>query len=109
MPAPDNYIGPEKVFGTSAVPDENDELLPIVNTITDCDNFVPSRHKKDDKKPTILDIPESLKMASAFFMSFIIYYIMLLIISKGAMSPYMERSLFLDILGNQFYYNYKYL
>ena len=52
---------------------------------------------------------ESLKMASAFFMSFIIYYIMLLIISKGAMSPYMERSLFLDILGNQFYYNYKYL
>ena len=52
---------------------------------------------------------ESLKMASAFFMSFIIYYIMRLIISKGAMSPYMERSLFLDILGNQFYYNYKYL
>lgn len=67
MPAPDNYIGPEKVFGTSVVPDENDELLPIVNTITDCDNFVPSRHKKDDKKPTIVDMPESLKTAIKCF------------------------------------------
>lgn len=67
LPAPDNYIGPEKVFGTSVVPDENDELLPIVNTITDCDNFVPSGHKKDDKKPTIADMPESLKTAIKCF------------------------------------------
>ena len=67
LPAPDNYIGPEKVFGTSAVPEENDELLPIVNTLTDSDSFIPPRHKKDDDKPTIYDLPESLKVAIKCF------------------------------------------
>ena len=60
IPAPDNYIGPEKVFGTSVVPDEdNDDLLPIVNTISDYEEFVPTGHKKDAPKPTFDDIPES--------------------------------------------------
>ena len=67
LPAPDNYIGPEKVFGTSAIPDENDDLLPIVNTVDDSDYFVPPKHRKDDDMPTIYDMPESLKTAIKCF------------------------------------------
>lgn len=66
--SPETYIGPEKVFGTSVIPDEdNDDLLPIVNAIKDYDSFVPSGHKKDSPKPTFNDIPESLKTAMKCF------------------------------------------
>ena len=67
LPAPDNYIGPEKVFGTSANPDGNEDLLPIVFPVTDSDTFVPAGHKRDDPKPTMDDIPESLKTAIKCF------------------------------------------
>lgn len=67
IPAPSNYIGPEKVFGFS--PLEEDEtsntVLPIVNRINDYQDFVPNRHKKDDQKPSSL--PESLKRAIRSF------------------------------------------
>lgn len=67
IPAPSNYIGPEKVFGFS--PLEEDEtsntVLPIVNRINDYSDFVPDRHKKDDQKPSSL--PESLKRAIRCF------------------------------------------
>ena len=67
IPAPSNYIGPEKVFGFS--PLEEDEtsntVLPIVNRINDYRDFVPDRHKKDDQKPSSL--PESLKIAIRCF------------------------------------------
>jgi hypothetical protein len=67
--APTNYIGPEKVFGTSIVPDENnDEILPIVFPINDYHNFVPEKHKIDKaKKICYDDIPESLKTAVKCF------------------------------------------
>ena len=67
LPAPDNYIGPEKVFGTSAIPEENDDLLPIVNTVDDSGYFVPPKHRKDDDMPSIYDMPESLKTAIKCF------------------------------------------
>ena len=67
LPAPDNYIGPEKVFGTSAEPDGNEALLPIVFPVTDSDTFVPARHRRDDPKPTVDDIPESLRTAIKCF------------------------------------------
>jgi hypothetical protein len=68
IPAPTNYIGPEKVFGTSLIPDDtNNDLLPIVCPIKDYDFFVPQGHKKDDDKPTFSDIPESLKTAVKCF------------------------------------------
>lgn len=68
LPAPTNYIGPEKVFGTSVIPDdENNDLLPIVNPIIDSEKFVPQGHKKDDYKPEYRDIPESLKTAVKCF------------------------------------------
>lgn len=67
IPAPSNYIGPEKIFGFS--PLEEDEtsntVLPIVNRIDDYRDFVPDRHKKDDQKPSSL--PESLKRAIRCF------------------------------------------
>ncbi|MDD2285094.1 MAG: Z1 domain-containing protein [Paludibacter sp.] len=66
--APTNYIGPEKVFGTTIIPDDtNNDLLPIVFPIKDYDFFVPQGHKKDDDKPTFSDIPESLKTAVKCF------------------------------------------
>lgn len=68
LPAPSNYIGPEKVFGTSIVPDDsNDDVLPIVFKISDYSNFVPEGHKKEDAKPSFCDIPESLKTAVKCF------------------------------------------
>lgn len=67
IPTPNNYIGPDKIFGTGINPDEDENLLPIVNSITDADNFVPTGHRKDDAKPSYDDIPESLKTAIKCF------------------------------------------
>ena len=67
IPAPSNYIGPERVFGFSPLSEDevSDDVLPIVNRIEDYKNFVPDKHKKDDQLPTIL--PESLKIAIRCF------------------------------------------
>lgn len=66
LPAPSNYIGPDKIFGTSLESDEtNDDLLPIVRKIDDYGSFFPDRHKRDDSKPK--DLPESLKTAIKCF------------------------------------------
>ena len=68
LPAPDNYIGPEKVFGTSVIPDKsNDDLLPIVKTITDYAGFIPEKHKKNDPLPSYDQIPDSLRTAIKCF------------------------------------------
>lgn len=68
IPAPSNYIGPEKVFGTSVDDvDDSTPTLPIVIPITDYTNFVPDRHHKDDPKPDYEDIPESLSTAIKAF------------------------------------------
>ncbi|MDO6809884.1 Z1 domain-containing protein [Zobellia galactanivorans] len=67
IPAPSNYIGPEKVFGFSPLEEDeiSNDVLPIVNRINDYQDFVPDRHKKDDQKPSSL--PESLKRAIRCF------------------------------------------
>jgi hypothetical protein len=66
LPAPTNYIGPDKIFGTSIIPDDtDDDLLPIVRPINDFVTFVPDKHKMDDDKPTVL--PDSLKLAIKCF------------------------------------------
>ncbi len=67
IPAPSNYIGPEKIFGFNFVEDnqESDIVLPIINRINDYDTFVPDRHKKDDQLPTKL--PDSLKCSIRCF------------------------------------------
>jgi hypothetical protein len=60
LPAPSNYLGPERVFGLRADdPDETGvERLPIYRSVDDHDAWVPARHKKDwvpsDQLPTSL-------------------------------------------------------
>lgn len=68
IPAPSNYIGPEKVFGIEVLEDDNDEndsVLPIVNRVDDYRDFIPNGHKKDDQFPT--ELPASLKTAIKCF------------------------------------------
>jgi hypothetical protein len=67
IPAPSNYIGPDKVFGFEPLEDGEEpvDTLPIVHKITDYQTFVPDRHKIDDQMPVM--IPESLKTAIKSF------------------------------------------
>lgn len=66
LPSPSNYIGAEKIFGTSLEADEtNDDLLPIVRKIDDYIKLFPDKHKKDDTIPA--DLPESLRTAIKCF------------------------------------------
>ncbi len=67
IPAPSNYIGPNKIFGFEPLEDDEDKdfVLPIVRRIDDYVAFVPNGHKKDDPMPT--QLPESLKRAIRSF------------------------------------------
>ena len=67
LPAPSNYIGPNKVFGFE--PLEEDEVpnstLPIVHRIEDAQNFIPQGQDRDLPLPASL--PNSLKLAIKCF------------------------------------------
>lgn len=65
LPAPDNYIGPSKIFGTSLDVNENDDLLPICHKITDYETIFPKTQKIDGNLPEIL--PQSLITAIECF------------------------------------------
>ncbi len=67
IPAPSNYIGPDKIFGFEPLEDgeEPNDTLPVVHRIDDYQDFVPDRHKRDDQLP--VSIPESLKTAIKCF------------------------------------------
>jgi hypothetical protein len=68
IPAPSNYIGPEKVFGIDVLEDDDDEnesVLPIVNRVDDYRDSIPNGHKKDGQLPT--ELPASLKKAIKCF------------------------------------------
>jgi hypothetical protein len=66
LPAPSNYIGPEKVFGFKLTEEENDgSILPFVNRINDYSSYFPDKHKANDPLPSSL--PESLKTAIRCF------------------------------------------
>lgn len=68
IPAPSNYIGPEKVFGIKVLEDEIDEnasVLPIVTRIDDYKDLIPNGHKKNDQLPA--ELPASLKTAIKCF------------------------------------------
>lgn len=62
LPAPSNYIGPDKVFGFKLVEDDegSDTVLPIVRRIEDHQHIL-----DDSSMPT--EIPESLKVAIKCF------------------------------------------
>jgi hypothetical protein len=77
IPAPSNYIGPEKLFGLpfSQYSEEIEDPLPIIVPIADFEKninspsdekyFIPNKHKKDDQLPT--ELPPSLKYAIKCF------------------------------------------
>jgi len=67
IPAPSNYIGPDKVFGFHLLEDdeESDTVLPIVKKINDYTQFVPNGHRSADQLPT--EVPDSLKLAIKSF------------------------------------------
>jgi len=82
LPAPSNYIGPEKVFGFEILEDddESDTVLPIVRRIDDHQPFLPEALKHVDnfyefgsdpsgKKiiPLPSEVPDSLKLAIKCF------------------------------------------
>jgi len=67
IPAPSNYIGPEKVFGIKVLEanDDVDDVLPIVNRIDDFNDLIPNGHKINDRFPDKL--PNSLHTAIKCF------------------------------------------
>lgn len=67
LPQPDNYMGPELVFGLRGDPDtvvQSVEPLPLVREVTDSDTYIPGTHKSDYY---ITALPESLKKALKHF------------------------------------------
>lgn len=68
MPAPPNYIGPNKVFGiTERLEEDDGSVLPIVRIIDDYKLYVPENHKKFTPLPEFELVPNSLKMAIKSF------------------------------------------
>lgn len=67
LPAPSNYIGPDKVFGFQLVEDDDvsETVLPIVRRVDDYNNFVPNGHSNGDELPT--EAPQSLLLAIKCF------------------------------------------
>ena len=67
LPAPSNYIGPDKIFGFEMVEDDeiSETVLPIVRRVDDFQSFVPNGHKNGDVLPA--EAPQSLKLAIKCF------------------------------------------
>lgn len=67
LPAPSNYIGPDKIFGFRLVEDDeiSDTVLPFVNRIDDYHSFVPDGHGARDALPD--RAPDSLLLAIKCF------------------------------------------
>lgn len=88
LPAPSNYIGPERIFGIvsseNLLEAEESALIPLYRIVRDHQpadyfdspvtvdeirhsniNYIPDKHFKDDQKPE--DIPDSLKRAIRCF------------------------------------------
>jgi Z1 domain. len=70
IPAPSNYIGPEKLFGIESIENYEKEIFPLqlFRIINDYELYIKDHHKKDDDKPERL--PPSLhKAIKCFFLS----------------------------------------
>lgn len=67
LPVPSNHVGPTKVFGLPAAPDEdNEEIqpLPLVRLVADHEDHIPNVHKSGW---VVDELPESLKRAMRAF------------------------------------------
>ncbi len=67
IPAPSNYVGPDKVFGIRVLEDddESDTVLPIVNRVDDFTTLIPNGHRRDTAMPDT--VPPSLMTAIKCF------------------------------------------
>jgi len=67
LPAPSNYIGPDKVFGFQMIDEDEvlDNVLPIIQRINDYHDFVPNRHRNSNTFPQ--NAPSSLLLAVKCF------------------------------------------
>lgn len=52
LPAPSNYIGPDKIFGTTILEDddESDTVLPMINRVNDYAELIPNGHRILNRK-----------------------------------------------------------
>ncbi|QXC52612.1 Z1 domain-containing protein (plasmid) [Agrobacterium salinitolerans] len=65
LPAPSNYIGPERVFGLNRPgPDGEARGLPMTRQVRDAEAIFPPGHKKDLQ---VSELPETLKEAMLAF------------------------------------------
>lgn len=73
IPAPSNYIGPEKIFGVESLENIDREIHPLnlFRIVDDYSTYIPEGHKKGEPKPENLsDLPPSLHEAiKCFFLS----------------------------------------
>lgn len=101
------------IFGTNLF----QILLPIIVSVTGLIFYTKynsiykfALYRKEYKKYLLSEIfKESFKMSIIIFSSYMVYYILLLLITKGNNYSFMQRTLFLDILGQNFYNNHLYL
>jgi len=71
IPAPSNYIGPEKIFGIESIEDYESPVYPLNDLIEPVDDYlfyIKDGHKKDDDKPDELP-PSLIKAIKCFFLS----------------------------------------
>jgi len=74
IPAPSNYIGPEKIFGIETIESIEDydnpayPLIDLIEPVDDYLSYIKDGHKMDDEKPD--ELPPSLNKAiKCFFLS----------------------------------------
>jgi hypothetical protein len=70
IPAPSNYIGPEKLFGIESLENIDKEIRPLklFRIVDDYAVYIPEGHKKDEPKPeTLTELPPTLHEAIKFF------------------------------------------
>ena len=70
IPAPSNYIGPEKLFGIESLENIDREIEPLklFRIVSDYAAYIPEGHKKDEPKPdSVTGLPPTLHEAIKFF------------------------------------------
>ncbi len=68
LPVPSNYLGPERVFGLEADPEQDIEEidpLPLIRLIDDHQTHIPDRHRSDF---ILTEMPESMRYAIRCFL-----------------------------------------
>lgn len=75
IPAPSNYIGPNRIFGlgqgyeqTDPDDEQTNTILPLIRIVNDFEDTIPNSHKRNDELPTSLP-PSLLEAVRVFIIS----------------------------------------